>query len=261
MAEELRVVVKGAGEVASGVAHYLFSKGMQVIMTEVPEPTTQRRTVAFAEAVFSEEVEVEGVKARRAEDVEDVSEILERGMIPVIVDPQGKIVEELKPEVLVDGIMAKRNTGTEKDEAELVIGLGPGFAAGRDADVVVETAEGPAAGKVIYEGSARPDTGVPCEIEGYTTGRVLRAPTGGIFRARKEIADLVEKDEVVGQAGDEEVKAEISGTVRGLIRNGLEVSEGQKLGDIDPRGLKEFGISDRSLEIGKGVWKAIDDLA
>lgn len=252
-------MVKGAGEVASGVAHYLFSKGAQVVMTEVENPTTQRRTVAFAESVFSGEVEVEGIKAMRAEKAEDVSRILDQGMIPVVIDPQGDIVGQLKPEVLVDAVMAKKNVGTEKDDAGLVIGLGPGFTASEDVDVVIETADGENLGRAIYEGKPQPNSGAPCDIEGYTTERVLRAPTDGVFRASKEIYDSVEKGEVVGKVEEQEVLAGVSGSVRGLIKSGLEVSEGQKLGDIDPRDLKEFGISDRSLAIAEGVWRVIKE--
>lgn len=259
MQDDIKAVIKGAGEVASGVAHYLFSKGLKVVMTEIPEPKTQRRTVAFAEAVFSNEIEVEGLKAKKAGTPGDASAILDEGVIPVIVDPEAKIVDTMEPEVLVNGIMAKKNLGTEKEDADLVIGLGPGFSAGNDVDVVVETAEGPSVGEVIWEGAALPDTNEACEIEGYTNERVLRAPTDGIFNARREIGDLVEAGEVVGEVNGKEMEAEISGSIRGLIKDGLEVSEDQKLGDIDPRGVKNFGISDRSLAIAGGVWEAIQD--
>lgn len=259
MGEGVDVVIKGAGEVASGVAHYLFSKGLRVVMTEISEPTTQRRTVAFAEAIFSEEIEVEGVRGKKAGCIEDIFKILGEGMIPVLVDPKGRVIGELNSPILVDGIMAKRNLGTKKDDANLVIGLGPGFTAGEDVNAVVETDEEAEVGKVIWEGSARPNTSVPCEIEGYTSERVLRAPTDGIFVTDKKISDEVQVGERVGGIAGKEVKAGISGTVRGIIKDRLKVTEGQKLGDIDPRGLKDFGISDRSLMVGKGVWKVINE--
>lgn len=258
MNEEL-IVIKGAGEVASGVAHYLSSRGMKVVMTETPEPTTQRRTVAFAEAVFSAETEVEGIKAKKAEGIEEVYDFLDESVIPVVVDPEGKIIREVRPKVLVDGIMAKRNTGTSKDDADLVIGLGPDFTAGGDVDVVIETIGGQKAGEVIYEGTAQPYTGIPCDIEGYTEERVLRAPANGKFKAQKGISVPVEKGESIGEVANKEVKAKISGTIRGLVKSGIDVSKGQKLGDIDPRGITEFSVSDRSLKIGKGIWNAIND--
>lgn len=258
MSEEL-IVIKGAGEVASGVAYYLFSRGMKVVMTEVSEPTTQRRTVAFAEAVFSDETEVEGVKAKRAGSIEEAYDFLDKSLIPVVVDPEGEIVKELRPKVLVDGIMAKRNTGTSKTDADLVIGLGPGFSAGEDVDVVIETIEGQKAGEVIREGAAQPYTGVPCDIEGYTEERVFRAPTNGKFRAQKGISGSVEKGETIGEVDNRQIRAKISGTIRGLVKSGIGVLEGQKLGDIDPRDIEKFDISDRALKIGEGVWNAIDD--
>ncbi len=254
---DVDVVIKGAGEVASGVAHFLFSNGLSIIMTELAQPTAQRRTVAFAEVVFSGEMSFEGIEAVRAESIDDVPVILESDSIPVLVDPEGRVLRNLRPKILVDGRMAKKNLGTDRDDAELVIGLGPGFKAGKDVDVVIETAEGTETGKVIRKGGSIPDTGIPCSIEGYDEERVIRAPTGGTFRSRKDISEPVSVGGVVGEVDGVEVRSKISGTVRGLIKHGLEVSEGQKLGDVDPRGFKEFGISDRSLKIAKGVWKAI----
>lgn len=251
------VLIKGAGEVASGVAYLLFSKDLNIVMTEKPEPTMQRRTVSFAEAVFSGKTEVEGTEAQRAECMGDVCEIIKSNKIPVIVNPEEEILKKFNPRILVEGTMTKKNLGTSKNDAELVIGLGPGFKAGEDVDIVIETIDGPATGKIIREGKPRANTGIPCSIEGYTRERVIRSPSNGLFESRKTIGDSLEKGEVVGKVNEEDIHAGISGSVRGLIKSGLEVTEGQKLGDIDPRGLQKFGISDRSLKIAKGVWKSI----
>ncbi|KXB06776.1 hypothetical protein AKJ52_01610 [candidate division MSBL1 archaeon SCGC-AAA382C18] len=259
MENDLKVVVKGAGEVASGVAYFLFSKDFPIIMTDVSKPTTQRRTVAFAEAIFSGEIEVEGVKAKKVKTNDDLFAILDDGFIPVVVDPEAGIVDDVNPEILVDGIMAKKNLGTNRKDADLVIGLGPGFSAGEDVDVVIETAEGSSLGEVIQEGEALPNTSMACDIRGYTNERVLRAPSDGIFKTSVKIGDLVEAGDKVGEVGEKKVEAEISGSIRGIVKDGLEVAENQKLGDIDPRGLREFRISDRSLAIANGVWNAIRD--
>ncbi len=253
------VVVKGAGEKASAVGYFLFSKEFPVIMTEISEPTTQRRTVAFAEAIFSGETVVEGVKAKKARDLEGAMNLLEKGVIPVLVDPEASIVDELNPRVVVDARMAKENLGTRKDEAKLVIGLGPGFTAGEEVDIVIETAEGEDPGRVIHDGIAHPNTGKPTEIGGYTTQRILRAPKSGFFEAKKSLLDEVNNGESIGQVSGRDVKAGISGTIRGLVKDGLKVEKGQKLGDIDPRQKKRFEISPRSRKIAKGVYKAIRD--
>ncbi len=257
MESEQTVVVKGAGEVASGVAHYLFSKGLRIGMTEISKPTTERRTVAFAEAIFSDKTEVQGLEGKKAKNYSQIFDILEQNMIPVIVDPESELVERLKPEIVIDGRMAKENLGTSKEEVELVIGLGPGFEAGKDVDIVVETVNGSNCGEVIEKGKPKTNTGIPCSIQGLSSERVIRSPKDGVFKAQENILDPVENGEKIGEVNGEKVRAKISGTIRGLVKEGLKVQEGQKLGDIDPRNMEEFGISDRSLKIAKGVWKVI----
>lgn len=255
MKNEKTVVIKGAGEVASGVAHYLFSKEFKIIMTEIPKPTTQRRTVAFAEAVFTGENEVQGIRGKRAENYSEIWDILDQNMISIIVDPESEIVKKVKPRIVIDARMAKENLGTTKEEAKLVIGLGPGFEAGKDVDIVVETIDDSNCGEVIESGSAKPDTSIPCSIQGLSSERVLRSPADGVFKAKKSILDSVEKGEKIGEVNDGEIRTKISGKIRGLIKDGLKVKEGQKIGDIDPRNMDEFGISERSFRIAKGVWK------
>jgi xanthine dehydrogenase accessory factor len=260
MTKNILAVIKGAGEVASGVAYTILQNGIQVVMTEIPKPTTERRTVAFAEAVYSGEVDVEGVTAKKVDSYKAIYEVINEGKIPIVVDPEGKIIKELVPDVVVDGIMAKRNLGTNISDARIVIGLGPGFVAGEDVHAVVETLEGPNLGEVIYEGSTEPDTGVPCNIGGFTSERIIRAPAEGIIKALKGIGDLVEAGEVIATINNKPVRTKISGTLRGLVKNGLYLKEGVKIGDIDPREVRKFSISVRSQVIAYGVLKSIHDL-
>jgi len=255
----LRVMIKAAGEMASGVAHRLFRSRLKVFLTEIPQPLCIRREVSFCEAIFLGEKEVEGIKAKYISTPQEVYTTWEEGKIPLLVDPKGTSREVIKPHVIVDAILAKRNTGTYKGDALLVIGLGPGFWAGRDVDVVIETNRGHHLGRIIYEGPAQPDTGVPGEIAGVSAQRVLRAPRDGIFRPVKRIGDMVEAGEVVAWVEGEPMKTAIAGVIRGLLREGMEVHKGLKAGDVDPRGLREncYTISDKARAIGGSVLEAI----
>lgn len=253
----MKIVIKGAGEKATGVAYCLFREGMDVLMTEIENPTTQRRTVSFAEAVYSNKTKVKGVAAQRIDKLEEVERILNKDAIPIFVDPKGDIIDKIKPKVVIDGRMAMKNLGTEITEADLVLGLGPGFEAGQDVDIVIETHEKSEPGKIIRKGSAAKYTGEPPEIKGYSTERVVRSPTEGIFESNKEILDPVKEGETIGQVGEERIEARIAGTLRGIVKSGIRVKQGQKLGDIDPRSVEKYDISDRCLAIGKGVYKAI----
>ena len=275
MLKDILVVVKGGGDLATGVVHRLHRVGMKVIVTELAQPTVIRRAMAFASAVFEGEVTVEGVVARRVKDAAQALALLPEGIIPVVVDPQasalcpepfglaqGRRVEgvrELKPTVVVDAIIAKRNTGTKISDAPVVVALGPGFTAGLDAHAVIETHRGHDLGRVILEGQAAPDTGTPGPVMGYASERVVRAPGRGVFRGVKAIGDMVEAGDVVARAGDQPVLAPISGVLRGLLADGLVVKEGMKVGDVDPRGVREhcFTISDKARSIGGGVLEAI----
>ncbi len=259
MLTDLKVVVRGGGDVGTGVAHRLHRAGMRLMVTEIPNPLVIRRTVAFASAIYDGAIEVEGVKARRASSLKEALSVQEGGEVPVLLDPEGKVIGLWRPQVVVDAIMAKRNMGTTKDQAPLVIGLGPGFEAGVDVHAVVETERGHYLGRVIYSGRARPDTGVPEAVEGHTRDRVLRAPASGAFHSIRKIGDLVEAGAVVGYVGTQEVRTLIAGVVRGLLADEVEMREGMKLGDVDPRGVVEycFTISDRARAIGGGVLEAI----
>lgn len=253
------VVLRGGGDIGSGVAHRLFISGMSVAITEIEKPTTIRRAVSFAEAIYEGEHRLEGVAARKATDMKEVSKILANREIPVIVDPEADLVEEIKAEVLVDAILAKKNTGTRIDDAQIVIGLGPGFRAGLDVHAVVETNRGHHLGRVLLNGEAQADTGTPGEIAGFTAERVLRAPCGGEFRSLEKIGDHVAKGKVLAFVGNDPVVSQIDGVLRGCLHDGLEVRDGQKVGDVDPRGVREycFTISDKARAIGGGVLEAI----
>lgn len=254
----IRVLIRGAGDLATGVALRLHRCGFQVVMTELAEPLAVRRTVAFAQAVYDGAATVEGVTARRVE-VADVHASLGDGVIPVVLDPHGWAIAALLPDVVVDARMAKRNLGTTLDDASLVVALGPGFVAGEDCHVVVETNRGHDLGRVIWVGSAEPDTGVPGSIGGADAERVLRAPVDGVVTAVRDIGDVIRPGEVVAIVGDAEVAASIGGVLRGMLHDGLRVTAGTKLGDIDPRAAPSHvhTVSDKSLAIAGGVLEAM----
>ncbi|PIP08817.1 MAG: molybdenum hydroxylase [Syntrophobacteraceae bacterium CG23_combo_of_CG06-09_8_20_14_all_50_8] len=256
---DLKIVIKGAGEMATGIACRLFMANLKMlVMMEIPKPITVRRTVAFSEAVYESEKEVEGVKAEYAGNFADIFDIWRRRNIAVIVDPEWRFVNELKPDVVVDAIMAKRNTGTKKEEAPLVIGVGPGFTAPHYVHAVVESNRGHDLGKVIYSGSAEPATGMPGSTMGYTRERVLRAPHGGMVRHIKDMGDEIKKGDLILYLDKTPVYASIDGILRGLIRE-IDVTAEEKIGDIDPRGVKEYcyTITDKARAIGGGVLEAI----
>ncbi|HBA55832.1 MAG TPA: molybdenum hydroxylase [Syntrophorhabdus aromaticivorans] len=255
----LTVVIKGAGEMATGVAQRLYMANIRhIVMTEISHPITVRRAVAFSEVVYKGRMTVEGVEAEHVSSIEEVYGTWQRGKIAVIVDPEWQAVEILRPDVVVDVIMAKRNLGTRKDEAPLVIGVGPGFTAPSDVHFVVESNRGHYLGRVIPEGSAESHTGIPGPTLGYTTERVLRSPHEGIVRHVKKLGDSVIKGETVLYVGETPIYAPIDGMLRGLIRE-IEVPSNEKIGDIDPRNEKDYvdTITEKARAIGGGVLEAI----
>ncbi len=254
-----KVVIRGAGDLATGVAHRLWHSGFLVIMLELPGPLVVRRNVAFASAVYEGSIEVENVRAELCPSPAKAGEYLERRVIPVLIDGEAKSLAFLEPSILIDAIMAKRNQVTIIDQADLTIGLGPGFTAGNDVHVVIETERGHNLGRVIHSGSAAEDTTVPGKISGYGIERLLRAPAGGIFRPVKEIGDTVGAGETVAFVDDRKINATISGLVRGMLYGGTRVAEGMKVGDIDPRGatVNYHLISDKARAVGGGVLEAI----
>lgn len=257
-AERPLALIKGAGDLASGVALRLYRSGFAVVMTELAHPTVVRRTVAFAEAVFRGHATVEGVEGVLADDATHVRRLLARGAIAVVVDPEATVRLELQPVLLVDAIVAKRNLHTRISDAPAVVALGPGFVVGRDAHAVIETKRGHTLGRVITAGEALPDTGIPGEVGGYAAERVLRSPGDGILRSDREIGDQVRADEIVAYVGDVPVRSPLDGVLRGLLRPGLQVGSGLKLGDVDPRGSCEpcYLVSDKAMAIAGGVLEA-----
>lgn len=265
MADDTLVLVKGAGDLATGIGWRLHRCGFAVVMTEIAHPLTVRRTVAFAQAVYDGETTVEGITARRCLPA-DLPTLLADGEIPVLVDVTPSEIMELAPSVLVDAIMAKRNTGTRLEDAPLVIAIGPGFTVGEDCHAIVETHRGHTLGRVLWEGSALPDTGAPGPLPGagVDVTRVLRAPSAGKLRPSAQIGETIEAGSilaVIESATGEEipVHAPFTGVLRGLIHERVELAAGMKIGDLDPRADPAHArtISDKSLAIGGGVLEAI----
>jgi xanthine dehydrogenase accessory factor len=258
MGDALRVLIRGAGDLATGVALSLHSSGFSVVMTEIAEPTAIRRAVAFAEAVFDGTAEVEGTTAERA-PADGIDAVLGRGRVAVVVDPRADTRHGYRPDVVVDAILAKRNLGTRIDFAPIVIALGPGFTAGVDVHAVIETMRGHELGRVITAGAARADTGVPGEIGGRAGERVLRAPVEGTVTLEKGIGDLAQAGETVMRVGGVAVTAPFDGCLRGLIHPGIRVTAGLKIGDIDPRGESRYAfmVSDKARALGRAVLEAI----
>ncbi len=254
------VVVRGAGDLATGVIYILKHFGFSVIATEIEKPSAIRRAVALSEAVYDGIATVEDITAARCDNEADIVKAFNLGYVPVLVDPKSDIINETKPDFVVDAIIAKKNLGTSKNMAPIVIGLGPGFCAGGDVHAVVETARGHELGRMILGGSAKPNTGVPGMIGGYSHERVIYAPKAGIISCHKQIGDHVQADEIIADVDGAPVKSKISGILRGLIRDGYEVTQGFKTADVDPRDVYDhcFSISDKARMIGFGTLFAIN---
>ena len=253
------VVIRGGGDLATGVAVRLFCAGFKIIILEIERPTVIRLPVSFARAVYEGKAIVEEIEAVLIPSWEKAKDTIKQGKIPVLIDPKGSCIKKLSPIVLVDAILAKRNLGTKIDQAPLVIGLGPGFTAGEDVEVVIETERGHKLGRVLYQGQAAPDTGIPGEVGGESKRRLLRAPAEGKIIPLRKIEDLVKEGEVIAEVEGIPLKAEISGVLRGLIYPQSWVTKGMKIGDIDPRGIKEycFTVSDKARSIGGAVLEAV----
>ena len=259
----LLVAVKGAGDLATGVIHRLKRAGFVVIATELAHPTVLRRTIAFAEAIALGQMTVEGITARHAHSIDEILVILENSFVPILIDPDGIAVKHMQPDVFIEATLSKYNTGITVNDAPIVIALGPGYEAGVDAHAVIETNRGHNLGRVYLEGYAEPNTGVPGTIGGYAGERLLRVPCAGRLYGVHQIGDQIREGDVVAIVKSGEVSvpitAAIPGILRGLVRDELVVSTGMKVGDIDPRAIREhcFTISDKSRAIGGGVLEAI----
>lgn len=254
------VIIRGGGDIATGTIYKLFQCGFPMIVLEISNPSCIRRTISFCEAVFEHEVTVEGVKAQKVSSIQEAFESYQENIVPVMIDPEGRMIKELSPFVVIDAILAKKNLGTAMDNAPIVIGVGPGFSAGKDVHAVVETKRGHNLGRVIYDGEAAPNTGIPGVIAGYGKERVIHAPYEGILHIEKQIGDTVERGDVIATIDGKPVFATISGIVRGMLREGYHANQGLKMADIDPR-LDEkencHHISDKARCVAGGVLEAV----
>lgn len=252
------VLIRGAGDIATGIALRLHRAGLDVVMTDLEKPTAIRRTVCFSQAIILGEMTVEDIRAKAAA-VEEVPALLKERIIPVLADPQCRCREQLQPQVLVDAILAKKNLGTTIHNAPMVIGVGPGFTAGVDCHAVVETMRGHYLGRVIWDGPAIPNTNIPGLIGGYAGERVLRAPQDGIFRQVLDIGAKVEAGDVAAYVGDQPMVCTIGGILRGILADGTAVFKGMKSGDVDPRCELNhcYCASDKAIAVGGGVLEAI----
>jgi xanthine dehydrogenase accessory factor len=256
------ILLRGGGDLASGVALRLHRSGLRVAISELAQPLAVRRLVSFAQAAYAGETTVEGVTARRITDPTDTLRILRvfsQGQIPLLIDPDGEALRSLRPTVVIDARMMKQPLDTARHNAALVIGLGPGFAAGQNCHAVVETNRGHHLGRVIWEGAAEPDTGVPDSVRGHNSSRVLRAPASGPVIPQVEIGQCVQEGQLLVEVEGQPVYAPFEGVLRGLIYPGLHVPEGLKIGDLDPRNDPRLCslASDKALAVGGGVLEAI----
>lgn len=254
------VIVRGGGDIATGTIYKLRKCGFRVLVLEVENPSAIRRNVAFCEAVYEGSKQVEDMRCILGHSLLECEKIMDEGHVAMLVDPMGECISSVKPITLVDAILAKKNLGTKKDMAKLTIALGPGFEAGKDVDVVIETMRGHSLGRLIYEGCAIKNTGIPGNIAGYSKERVIHSPCAGICHNVKKITDIVEKGEIIAYVDDTPVYASMSGLLRGLIRDGYPVTCGFKMADIDPRKDEYnncFTISDKARCIAGGVVEAI----
>ena len=254
------IVVRGGGDIASGAIQKLYRSGFKVLVLETETPSAIRRKVAFCEAVYEKEIEIEGIKARLVANDEEIQECWDSDILPVMIDSRGKVIERLKPLAVVDGILAKQNFGTKRSMAPITIALGPGFSAPEDVDIVIETMRGHNLGRIIEEGRASENTGVPGVIAGFGIERVIYSDYSGVITNVEKIGNVVEKGDVIAVVGDNEIYASISGVLRGIIRDGYKVKKGLKIADIDPRISEKdncFTISDKARNIGGAVLESI----
>lgn len=254
------VIVRGGGDIATGSIQKLYRAGFKVLVLEIEKPSAIRRKVAFCEAIYEKEMTIEGVTAKLCNSIEDIEQVWREKKIPILVDSTGESIYKLKPQVVIDGILAKKNYGTNREMAPITIGLGPGFTAGEDVDVVIETMRGHNLGKLIFEGKPMANTGIPGIIKGVGKERVIYSPCAGVVKNICKIGDMVEENQVIATVDGVEVLATISGVLRGLIREGYEVPEKFKMADIDPREEEQancFTISDKARAIGGAVLEAV----
>lgn len=254
------VIVRGAGDLASGTLAHLYRCGFAVLALECKQPAAIRRAAAFCEAVYDGIHTVEQITCRRIDTPEQVWNVIAAGEIPLLIDENADCIAQLKPSAVVDAIIAKRNLGTHSKMAPVVVALGPGFTAPQDCHAVIETMRGHNLGRVFYKGSALPNTGVPGLIQGCGTERVIHAPASGMMHCIHHISDEVTKGDIIAYVGETPVYASLTGILRGILREGFPVPKGMKLADIDPRSEQKnncFTISDKARCIAGGVMEAL----
>lgn len=254
------ILVRGGGDIATGTIYRLHQCGYRILVLETDRPTAIRRKVAFSDAVYQGTTEVEGVVCRKVDHYEEALLCWERHEVPLTIDPEGRMIQKLKPQVVIDAILAKKNLGTNRAMAELTIALGPGFYAGQDVDYVIETMRGHDLARIITEGEAIPNTGTPGIIAGYGKERVIHAPANGYIRLLSNIGDLVEKDQILAMIEGTAVKASLTGVLRGIIPDGFYVQKGLKIADIDPRKEQQKNcstISDKARCIAGSVLEIV----
>jgi len=250
------IVVRGGGDLATGVVQKFFRAGFPVVILETSAPAAIRRSVALCEAVYDGCARVEDMECRRVAGVDELENCWQQNAIPLLTDPAGETIKQILPAAVIDAILAKRNLGTHRDMAPITIALGPGFCAGEDVDAVIETMRGHDLGRLVLKGYAKANTGIPGEIGGRSARRVIHAPAAGTVVHKKQIGDVVESGEVIltiggASNGAAETRAPFTGLLRGLIREGAEVREGMKIADIDPRVDVDWRtISDKARCIG-----------
>ena len=255
----LQVIIRGGGDVASGVALRLFRAGFKITICDLEKPLAVRRSVSFAQAVYTKSVTIEGISGKLVNEIKEIKYFQKICVIPIIIDPELSILEHINPDVIIDARLIKGNLKKDKSSLSLDIGLGPGFIAGDNCHVVVETKRGFTLGRVYWQGTAEEDTGIPEPVSGFAETRVLRSPCDGIFSSEHDIGDFVEKDQPIGIVEDSVIQAPFKGMLRGLLHTDLVVHKGMKIGDVDPRMDKKLCemVSDKTLAIGGGVLEAI----
>ena len=260
MIENKVVIVRGGGDLASGTINRLHNMGFKVLVLEIEKPNFIRRKVCYGQAVYEKEFLLEGIVSERADNLDEIKNIWADGRIPVYIDSQMEIVSKIKPIAVIDAIIAKKNLGMRKGIAPITIALGPGFEAGKNVDVVIETQRAHNLGRIIFEGFAAENTGVPGIIKGYGKERVIHAPASGKLKIVHDIGSIVQKDEIIAYIDSVPVYASLTGLIRGMIREGSIVEKGLKISDIDPREeeLKNcYTISDKARTISGGVAEAL----
>lgn len=254
------IIVRGAGDLATGVIYRLYKSGFKILALEAEKPSAIRRSVAFSECIYTIEQNIEGVKAKKVNNLKEIEECWQKKEIPIVVDPKARYIDILKPDIVVDAIIAKKNYGTNIKMAPITIALGPGFIAGKDVNIVIETMRGHNLGRLIFEGEALANTGEPGEIGGVTKERVIYSNNEGTFKAIKKIGDSIKKDEILGYVENTPIYATIDGLLRGIISDGYVVKSKFKIADIDPR-LNQydncFTISDKARSLGGSVLEGI----